>query len=129
MNRLLSLVFILGIFSAATVHAMPIAALGPPQTGLTIQVGGGCGIGLHRSPFIECAHVYVYGGYYGEYYRGYRLGYYRGYRRGYYEGYHDAYYPYVRYYGTSDVVVVDKGICGFGSYLSCSYGTCWRFCN
>ncbi len=124
MNKLGSLVFTLGIFCAATAHAMPVAALGPPQADQTIRVGGGCGISIHG-----CAPVYIYDGYHDEYYRAYRLGYYRGYRRGYYEGYHDTYYPYVRYYGASDVVVVNKGICGFGSYLSCSYGTCWRFCN
>jgi hypothetical protein len=23
---------------------------------------------------------------------------------------------------------VNKGVCGFGSYLACGYGTCWQFC-
>lgn len=127
MNKLLSLVFMLGIFSAASAHAMPVAVIGSTQADLTIPVGSGCGIGVRRGPFDGCDPVY--GGYYGEFDRGYQVGYYRGYRRGYFEGYNDAHYPYVRYYDNGGVVLIDKGICGFGSYLSCSHGTCWRFCN
>ena len=26
------------------------------------------------------------------------------------------------------VIELDKGFCGFGSYLACTNGTCWRFC-
>ncbi len=109
---------------------MPVTALVPLQDGLTIRVGSGCGIGVHRGSFDGCAPIY--GGYdgYDEPYLAYREGYHRGYHRGYYRGYHDAHYdgPYVRYYYHGDVVVVDRGLCGFGSYLSCGYGTCWRYC-
>jgi hypothetical protein len=98
-----------------------------PQATLTVRVGYECGLGVHRAPLGACVPVYVYRGY-DPYYRGYVRGYYRGYRRGYYEGRRDAYYPYVRYV-PGDVIAVDRGVCGFGSYLSCSYGTCWRFCQ
>lgn len=127
MNKLLPLIFALSVFGVSAAQAMPVVPLGSPQTTLTIQVGYGCGLGVHRGPLGECAPVYVYRGY-DPYYRGYVRGYYRGYRRGYYEGRHDAYYPYVRYV-PGDVIAVDRGVCGFGSYLSCSYGTCWRLCK
>jgi hypothetical protein len=26
------------------------------------------------------------------------------------------------------VIAADRGFCGFGFYLSCAYGTCWRLC-
>ena len=126
MNKLLPLIFALSVFGGSAAYAMPVAPLSQPQATLTIQVGGGCGLGVHRGPLGRCVPVYVYRGY-DPYYRGYVRGYYRGYRRGYYEGSRNAYYPYVRHL-PGDVVYVDKGVCGFGSYLSCSYGTCWRFC-
>ena len=122
MKTLLSLVFVLGIFCTAPANAMPAATFGPAQPGLITQVSSGCGIGVHRGPFDGCAPVYVYGGYYSGYYRGYRRGYYRGYRDAYYNG------PYFRFDNAQDVIAVDKGFCGFGSYLSCSHGLCWRFC-
>jgi hypothetical protein len=117
MKRLLSLVFVLGIFCAAPAHAMPVACFGLAETKLTIQVGGGCGIG-------GCTPIYVYG---SGYVRGYSLGYYRGYCRGNYRASHNTYYPYVRYF-PGDVIAVNKGVCGFGSYLSYNYGMCWQFC-
>ena len=30
--------------------------------------------------------------------------------------------------GHGGVIKLDKGFCGFGSYLACTQGTCWRFC-
>ena len=96
MNMRLTLVFVLGIHCAPNANAMPIVAISPAQTRLTIPVSSGCGIGVHRGPFDGCDPVYVYDGYYWAYSRGYRLGYYRGYRRGYYRGYYDADYRYVR---------------------------------
>jgi hypothetical protein len=133
MNKLLSLVFVVGInlFGLAAAQAITVVPFGPPQVGLTIPVTSGCGIGVRRGPFDGCTPIYgVYGGYYGGHYRGYYLGYHRGYRRGYYRGYRDAYYdgPYVRYHDDGGVIAVDKGFCGFGSYLACSHGSCWRFC-
>jgi hypothetical protein len=122
MKTLLSLVFVLGIYCTATAHAMPASAFGRAQPGLATQVSSGCGIGVRRGPFNGCAPVYVYGGYYGGHHHGYRRGYYRGYRDAYYNG------PYFRFDNDQDVIAVDKGFCGFGSYLSCSHGLCWRFC-
>jgi hypothetical protein len=29
---------------------------------------------------------------------------------------------------SSETTAEDKGLCGFGSYLACTNGTCWRFC-
>ena len=128
MTKLLPLIFTLGLLNGSAAYAMPVAPLSQPQDSPTIQVGYGCGLGVYRGPLGDCVPVNVYRDY-GPYYRGYVRGYYRGYRRGYYEGTRDAYYPYVRYPNDSGVVVVDKGVCGFGSYLSCSYGTCWRLCE
>ena len=128
MKMLSPLVVAVSLLWAAGAQAMPLAPLSQPQSGLTVKVGGGCGLGVRRGLGGECVPVYVYGDY-DPYYRGYIRGYYRGYRRGYYEGRRNAYYPYVRYPNDTGVVVVDKGVCGFGSYLSCSYGTCWRYCN
>jgi hypothetical protein len=129
MSKLLSLIFVLVIFCISSAHAMPVAALSLVQTELTIQVDSGCGLGVHRGPLGECVPVYVYDGNgNGTYYRAYWRGFYRGYRQGYYRGYRNANYPYVRYPNVTGVVAVDKGVCGFGSYLACSYGTCWRRC-
>jgi hypothetical protein len=128
MTKLLTLISALGVFVASAAYAMPVAPLSEPQGSLTIQVGYGCGLGVRRGPLYDCAPVYGgYDPYYHTYVRGYYRGYRRGYRRGYYAGRYDAYYPYVRHL-PGDVVYVDRGFCGFGSYLSCSYGTCWRFC-
>lgn len=123
MNKVLSLVFALGIFCGTTAHAMPVALLGPAQTGL-IHVGYRCGVGVLGIPFGGCAHVS--GGYYSGYYRRYDEGYRREYYRGYHHARHD--FPYVRLSGRDGVIVVDKGVCSFGSYLSCAYGGCWRLC-
>jgi hypothetical protein len=102
MNKLLSLTFLIGVLGISNADAMPVAAHGPTQANLTIQVASGCGLGVRRGPFNGCEPLYAYGGYYG-YRRAYLRGNYRGYRRGYYRGYQDAYYPYVypyvRYYG------------------------------
>jgi hypothetical protein len=114
MNKLLPLIFALGILCVPSAQAMPVVPLGSPQAGLTIPVGWGWGFGVCRGLFYGCAPVYVYGGNYGKCYRGYRNAHYRG--------------PYVRYHYNDGVVVSDRGICGFGSYLSCSHGTCWRRC-
>lgn len=113
MNKLLSLVFALSISCLTTVHAMPVSLLGSVPTGL-IHVSHRCGIGVLGVPLSGCAPAYVYGGYYSDYYRGYH------------HARHD--FPYVRLSGRDGVIVVDKGVCGFGSYLSCAYGGCWRFC-
>jgi hypothetical protein len=127
MNKLLPLTFALGIITAQSAQAMPVAPINQPQASLTIQAGYGCGLGVYRGLLGACTPIYVYGGY-DPYYRAYVRGYYRGYRRGYYEGRHrDDAYPYVRRL-PGDVVYVDKGVCDFGWYLSCRHGTCWRYC-
>jgi hypothetical protein len=127
MIKLLSLIFVLLILCAATVQAMPVAPLVPVQTGLTVHVSSGCGLGVRRGPLGQCIPVYDGNG--NEVYcRAYRRGYYRSYRQDYYHGYRAANYPYVSHVNDTGVIVVDKGVCGFGSYLSCAYGTCWRFC-
>jgi hypothetical protein len=127
MTKLLPPIFALGLCTASTAYAMPVAPLRSPQATKTIQVGYGCGLGVNRGPLFNCAPVHVYGGY-NPYYRAYVHGYYRGYQQGYYEGRRDAYYPYVHYV-PGDVVIVNRGVCGFGSYMSCSYGTCWQRCE
>jgi hypothetical protein len=129
MTKLLPLISALGLLGGSAVHAMPVAPLGPSQATPTIQVGYSyeCGLGVHRSPGGACVPTYVYRDY-DPYYPGYVRGYYRGYHRGYYEGRRDTFYPYVRYPNDSGVVAVDNGVCRFGSYLSCSFGTCWRYC-
>jgi hypothetical protein len=114
MNKLLSLIFVIGISIVSVAAAQ----------------AGGCGV--HRGLYYGCTPVYgVHSGYNGGYYRGYRRGYYRGYRVGHYGGHYLHHrhirYPYVRY-DSGDVIAVDKGFCGFGSYLACTQGTCWRFC-
>lgn len=115
MRKLLPLIFALGLLGGSAAYAMPVAPLGPTTQGsLTIQVGYGCGLGVYRGLFYGCTPVYVYGGNYGNSYRGYRNARYHG--------------PYVRFHDNGGVVVSDRGICGFGSYLSCSHGTCWQVC-
>ena len=126
MKSLRYLVVIVGILWAPIAYAMPVVPLSSPQDALTIPVGYGCGLGVRRGPFLDCAPVYVFRGH-DPYYRAYVRGYHRGYRRGYYEGRLDA-YPYVSHL-PGDVVYVDRGVCGFGSYLSCSHGICWRLCQ
>jgi hypothetical protein len=106
---------------------MPVATLSLVQTELTIQVSSGCGLGVRRGPGGECVPVYYDANGNGWCHRTYWRSYYRGYH-GYYRGYRHAHYPYVRYPNDTGVVVVDKGVCGFGSYLVCGYGTCWRRC-
>ncbi len=129
MSKLLSLfvIAVVGIgISFTDVRAARAAAVAPlatPQFVFAVPVGGGCGLGVRRGPYNDCAPVSVYGGYY----RAYVHGYYRGYRRGYYRGYHDAYYPYVRYYSDGGIAV-DQGGCAFGSYPVCNGVACWRVC-
>jgi hypothetical protein len=127
MAKYLSAVFIIAVLSATGALAMPLGALPTTQSELYVPVGSGCGIGVRRGPLGGCDPPYIYDGN-GAYERGYRHGYYRGYHRGYYEGYHDGNYPYVSDSGYSDVVNLGAPVCGFGSYLACSYGTCWRLC-
>jgi hypothetical protein len=114
MHRLFSLVFVLGILCVPSAQAMPVAPLGSPQAGLTIPVGWGCGFGVYRGLFYGCTPVYVYGGNSRKCYRGYSSARYRG--------------PYVRFHDSGGVVEANRGLCGFGSYLTCSHGTCWRLC-
>jgi len=117
MNKLLSLIFVIGI---------SIVGVGATQASV-------CGIDGHRGPYNGCIPVYgAHSGYHGGYYFGYRRGYYRGYRVGHY-GRHQVHYrhhryPFVRLHDGGDVIAVGKGLCGFGSYLGCTQGTCWRFC-
>ena len=130
MGKLPYVAVILGALWATPAQSMPVVALAPLEPGLAILVGGGCGIGVHRGPFDGCAIYGVYNAYDDWYDRAYRRGYHRGFRHGYYRGYRDGYYdryPYARFYGNGGVIVVDK-YCGFGSYLSCSHGLCWRHC-
>jgi hypothetical protein len=117
MNKLLSLSIALGVIAGSAAYGSPIAPLNATQSRLTIETGYRCGI--FGDFFDACAPAYVYGAH---------DSYYQGYRRGYDDGYRDASYPYVRYHDTGEVIAVDKGVCGFGSYVSCVYGTCWRRC-
>jgi hypothetical protein len=119
MHRLFSVVFAVGIAAISAAQAMPAARLVPPPPGLTVPVASGCGLGVRRGPYDGCTPIYHA---HGAYYRGYRRGYVRGYRDGYYDG------PYVHYSDNGGAIAVDRGFCGFGSYLSCSQGLCWRFC-
>ena len=50
MNKPLPLIFALSLLSGSAAYAMPVAPLSPPQATLMIQVGGGCGLGVHRGP-------------------------------------------------------------------------------
>ena len=118
-EQFLSLLAAVGFVVGSAASAMPAAPIRSGQFADTIQVGYGCGLGVRRGPFGTCRPVYLY-----EVYDPY----YGGYVRGYYDGYRDGAYPYLRYYGAGDVMVVDRGVCGFGSYLLCNAGTCWRFC-
>jgi len=123
MNRFVVLLIASSLCGGSAASGAPIAPIRVEGLVETVQVGYGCGLGVRRGPLGACTPVYLYGAY-GPYYRGYA----RGYARGYHDGRRDAAYPYVRYDGAGDVIAVDRGFCGFGSYLSCSYGTCWRFC-
>ena len=93
------------------------APVRPKQPVQTVQLSYGRGLGVRRGPLGACTPVYLYEGF---------DPYYRGYVRGYHDGRRGAAYPCVRYDGGGDVIAVDRGFCAFGSYLSCSYGTCWR---
>ena len=126
MNKLLSRVFVVGVFAGSTAYAMPIAVPRPTQAGLTIQVGnGGCGLGVHRGPFDGCSPV-DYG-----YYQPYRAGQSRAYRRGYYRGYRDGYnaglYGDSAWYGGGGYEASLRG-CAYGKYEECDWGICWHIC-
>lgn len=126
MKTLIAFVFSIGLIltEVVTTQAMPIQRHVLSQEALTTQVGYRCGFGAPLDTHGNCTPVYR------GYYQGHRRGYYEGYRRGHYLDYRHAYYdfPYVRLSGRIDPIVVDKGFCGFGSYLSCDFGGCWRFC-
>jgi hypothetical protein len=117
MNKLLSLSVALGVIAGSAAYGAPIASLHTAPSRLTIEAGYRCGI--FGNFFDVCTPTYIHGA---------RDLYYQGYRRGYDDGYRDASYPYVRYHDTDGAIAVDKGVCGFGSYVSCVYGTCWRRC-
>jgi hypothetical protein len=112
--------------------AAPIAQISS-QFALTVHVDDGCGLGVRRGPFFDCAPVYVYGGYYPSYHRRYVRSYYRGYQRGYYRGYRDAYYGYYggypgAYYQNDGFVLENLGNCIFGATSSacgCRWGLCY----
>ena len=101
----------------AAAQAMPFHSA---QTGLTIPVASGCGIGVHRGPYDGCN--VIYDGHYRAHYRAYSRGYYDGYREGYYDGYYD---------GFGGSLIVDQGACsGRRMYRVCGvYGICWAACN
>lgn len=123
MNRHAVLLIATALCAGPAAFAAPFAPVRSELLVQTVQLSYGCGLGVHRGPLGACTPVYLYGGY-GPYYRGYV----RGYARGYHDGRRDAAYPYVRYDGAGDVIAVDRRFCGFGLYLTCSYGTCWRVC-
>jgi hypothetical protein len=127
MNKFLSLVVAIVTSGVASANAMPVAALASPQTELTIPVGSGCGLGVRRGPGSDPVYAYDGNGN-GAFHHAYWQGFYSGYRPDQYRGYRNANCPYVRYPNAAGVVIVDKGVCGFGSYLVCAYGTCWRRC-
>ena len=127
MKRLFGVLLAVGLCLGSTAFGMPLAPIRARQAVDVVQAEYGCGLGVRRGPLGACTPVYGYEGY-GPYFRGCARGYYRGYRRGYYDGHRAAAYPYVGHYDADDVIVVDRGACELGSYLSCSYGTCWRFC-
>jgi hypothetical protein len=111
MNKLLPLTFALAVVGGSAAYGMPVVQIKSTQTTSEIQVGSGR----------------------YNYYRGYTRGYYRGYRQGYYQRYYAV--PYSAYpygnFGSSgsfsgNGLIVEA--CEYGSYMTCSYGTCWRAC-
>jgi hypothetical protein len=122
MKKMLFLAFAGCAFSALTAHGMPVAPLGSAHATPIIQVGWGygpwvCGPRLPGSLLGQWLTGYIY-----------VPGCYRGYARGSYAGRRVTDYPYVRRL-PGHVIYVDKGTCGFGSYLSCTRGLCFRFCQ
>jgi hypothetical protein len=104
-NRLLSLVFVIGmsILGIAAAQAMPAAPIDQAQTGITIPVAGGCGAGWHRGPYGGCR------------------------RNGYYGG---VYYGGAPVVVAPGAVVVAPGPCGGrGTHRVCNPYRCWQVCN
>lgn len=100
MYKPLPLILVVVALGGSSASAMPVAPLASTQSTLTIQVGSGCGLGVHRGAFYDCPPYCAYRGYdYDPYDGGYARGYSRGYRRGFHRGYstgrYDA-YPYWR---------------------------------
>jgi len=121
MKKLLPLILALGIFSGSAAHGMPVAALGSAQATPIFQVGWGngpwvCGPRLPGSLFGQWVTGYIY-----------VPGCYRGYNRRN-AAHRISDYPYVSHL-PGNVIHVDKGACGFGSFLSCTHGLCYRFCE
>ena len=105
MIRLSSLALALGISFAgiASVHAIPVAPVDQAQSGITIPVAWGCGIGWHPGPYGGCR------------------------RNGYYGG---AYYGGGPVVVVPGAVVVGPGPCGGrGTHRVCNPARCWRVCN
>ena len=126
MKALIGFVFVVGLVltEVVTAQAMPIQRLVQPRETSITQVGYRCGAGVPLDTNINCTLVYR------GYHQKYHWRHYEGSRRSYYRGYHDAYqdFPYIRHSGRVAPIAVDKGSCGFGSYLSCAFGGCWRLC-
>lgn len=121
MKKLLPLILALGIFSGSAAHGMPVAALGSAQATPIFQVGWGngpwvCGPRLPGSLFGQWVTGYIY-----------VPGCYRGYSRRN-AAHRISDFPYVSHL-PGNVIHVDKGACGFGSFLSCTHGLCYRFCE
>jgi hypothetical protein len=105
MIRLASLALILGITLAgmASVQAMPAAPFDQLQSGITIPVAGGCGVGWHRGPYGGCR------------------------RNGYYGGVYYGGAPVV--VAPGPVVVAPAPCGGRGTHRVCNPYRCWRVCN
>ena len=105
MFRLSSLALAIGISVAgiASVQAMPAAPLDHLQSGITVPVAGGCGVGWHRGPYGGCR------------------------RNGYYGGVYYGGGPVV--VAPGPVVVAPAPCGGRGTHRVCNPYRCWRVCN
>jgi hypothetical protein len=122
MKKLLPLILTFGVFSGSTAHGMPVAALSSAQATPLIQVGWAygpwvCGPRLPGSLLGQWVTGYIY-----------VPGCYRRYSRSTYAGRRVSRDPYISQL-PGFVIHVDKGTCGFGSFLSCTHGLCYRFCQ
>jgi hypothetical protein len=127
MNKLLPLTLALGVFVGSVAHGMPGAQTSSTQTTSAIEVSWECRPNV--SVVGQCVPV---SGSYSQYRRKHTRGYYRRYRH-----YDWRYYavPYSGYtygnFGSSGLfsgngLIVEP--CEYGSYMTCSHGTCWRTC-
>ncbi len=112
MNKLISLVFAVGMTTASVVaaDAMPAAQYGSLQSRLTIQVAtGGCDIGTQPGPDGKCAPINA------QYYSGRHHKLHQANRA----AYRTSYY-YSGYMSDADPFAPGSGrFCAYGSYVAC----------